>query len=262
MTEPKTSVDFARLYDAHPEYTARRKEGSFEQERTELEVSEFKLPLLVDLIEGLPRPSNVLEIGCGTGELIATFPAAKGGRRVGVDISRANVDAARARFCETEFYAGDFRELLKGQHFDCVIMSDVLEHVPDDAEFLRDAAQMADYVLVNLPLEDNWLNRNRDYGPEDASGHLRKYSLNDGLSLFRRAGLSVVTYRELWVHEHVMDRKRRQLQATHFGHAYTGGWLLRGVKRMVFGLSRTIRPLGRWLFASNLFVLARRTSAP
>lgn len=46
-----------------------------------------------------------------------------------------------------------------------VIVSDVIEHVPDDAGFLRSAAGLGQIVLVNLPLEDNWLNDRRNYGP-------------------------------------------------------------------------------------------------
>jgi len=106
-----------------------------------------------------------------TGELIAAVPVADGGERVGLDISVANVAAARARFPEVEFRCGDFRGAgLAG--FDAVIMSDVLEHVPDDVAFLRDAAALGELVLVNLPLEDNWLNDRRAYGPDDVSGRV------------------------------------------------------------------------------------------
>ena len=167
-------VDFSALYDEHPEYVARRGAGSLAQAQVDLEVRLFKLPGLMAVLPRARPLRSALEIGCATGELIAAVPVEPGGRRVGLDISPANVAAARARFPEVEFRAGDFREAGLGG-FDAVIMSDVLEHVPDDVGFLRDAARLGELVLVNLPLEDNWLNDRRAYGPDDASGHLRRY---------------------------------------------------------------------------------------
>jgi SAM-dependent methyltransferase len=87
------TVDFAKLYDEHADYTARRREGSFAQAQIALEVAEFKVPNLVRLLPSGYRPRRILEIGCATGELIAGFPVAAGGDRVGVDISASNVEA-------------------------------------------------------------------------------------------------------------------------------------------------------------------------
>jgi hypothetical protein len=137
------------------------------------------------------------------------------------------------------------------------VMSDVLEHVPDDAGFLRDAARLGELLLVNLPLEDNWLNRNRRYGPDDVSGHLRKYSLADGLALVERAGLEVVSHAQVWVHETTTEAARRALRRERLGAAFAGAWPARALRQAVFGAATTVRPLGRRLFASNLFVAAR-----
>jgi SAM-dependent methyltransferase len=250
-------VDFAALYDAHPDYVARRHESSYERERVELEVRHFKLPHLASLLRG-QRLSSVVEIGCATGELIAAFPVAEaGGRRLGVDISPRNIAAARERFPHVEFQAGDFRHLTLPA-FDAVLLSDVLEHVSDDAAFLADAAALAPRVLVNLPLECNWLNRGRAYGPADVSGHLRRYTLAQGLDLLARAGLQPVTWSQVWIHEMPAEGLRRALRARHFGHAYAGGPLGRRVRQAVFDGATAVRPLGRALFASNLFVLAQR----
>ncbi|MBC8056644.1 MAG: methyltransferase domain-containing protein, partial [Rhizobiales bacterium] len=204
-------VDFSALYDDHPDYVARRQGGSFEQAQIDIEVRLFKLPNLLRLLPAERPPASVLEIGCATGELIAALPVAAGGRRLGIDISAENIAAARARFPAVDFRCGDFRAL-RHEHFDAVVMSDVLEHVPDDAGFLRDAARLGGLVLVNLPLEDNWLNRNRRYGPDDVSGHLRRYSLADGLALVERAGLAVVAHAQVWIHETPAESARRALR--------------------------------------------------
>lgn len=253
----KPPVDFSALYDEHPEYVARRAGGSIEQAQVDIEVRLFKLPQLLNVLPAGPPLRRVLEIGCATGELIAAMPAAQ---RVGLDISAANIAAARARFPEIEFHCGDFRGAgLSG--FDAVILSDVLEHVPDDAAFLRDAAQLGDLVLVNLPLEDNWLNDRRAYGPNDVSGHLRRYALADGLALFERAGLDVIAHAQVWVHETPTDAARRALRRERLGAAYSGSAPVRFAKQLVFAAAGAVPAFGRRLFASNLFAAARQRPA-
>lgn len=252
-------IDFSALYDEHPEYVARRASGSFEQAQIDIEVRLFKLPQLMGLLPPGQVLRSVLEIGCATGELIEAVPVQSGGRKVGMDISAANVAAAQARFPAGEFRCGDFRDA-RGEHFDAVIMSDVLEHVPDDESFLREAAALGDTVLVNLPLEDNWLNRNRAYGPDDVSGHLRRYSLADGLALFKRAGLDMTAFVQVWIHETSTEAARRALRRERFGAAYSGAWPQRVAKRAVFVTAAAVPAIGRRLFASNLFAAARKRS--
>ena len=254
-----SAMDFQKLYDEHADYAARRVEGSFEQQQIILEVEEFKIPNLLQLLPDSWLPSSVLEIGCATGELIARFPVAEGGRRTGVDISPSNIAVGRARYADVAFYEGDFREL-RGERFDVVIMSDVLEHVNDDVGFLRDASELAKYVLVNLPLEDNWLNKRREYGPNDVSGHLRKYCLDQGLGLFESAGLNVLGYFQVWVHETELDRKRRRLRRRLLGQAHAGSRSTQLAKAVSISMLRAIGPIGRHVFASNLFALAHGRS--
>jgi SAM-dependent methyltransferase len=250
---PQPQVDFADLYDAHPEYEARRRGDSFERAQIDIEVRQFKLPNLLALLGGQP-PLSMLEIGCATGELTAAFPVVDGGWRLGVDISAQNVAAARQRFPDLRFEAGDFRAM-QLPLAEVVLLSDVLEHVPDDAAFLAQAARCGRRVLLNLPLEDNWLNRGRAYGPSDVSGHLRAYSLADGLDLVGRAGLRTTRWQQVWIHESPVEAARRDLRKAQCGQAYAGGRFGQAVRRSVFGVASAVRPLGRRLFASNLFAL-------
>lgn len=252
-TEP--GIDFSALYDAHPEYIARRTEGSLAQAQIDLEVRLFKLPHLMKLLPAARPLRSVLEVGCATGELIAAISVATGGRKVGLDISPANIAIAASRYPDVEFSCSDFRALEEGS-FDAVILSDVLEHVPDDVDFLRAAARLGSSVLVNLPLEDNWLNWRRGYGPNDVSGHLRKYSLAEGMKLFERAGLNVLAHSRVWFHETPAEHERRSLRKKRLGYALTGAWPIRAAKRAVVLAAAAIPPLGRRLFSSNLFVLA------
>ena len=87
----------------------------------------------------------MMEIGCATGELLAAFPGKVTKR--GFDISPLNVAAARARYPDIDFVAGDFAQ--SDARADVVILSDILEHVPDDVGFLRAASAHAPVALIN-----------------------------------------------------------------------------------------------------------------
>lgn len=252
--------DFAALYDAHPDYAARRESGSLAQAQIDIEVRQFKLPWLLQLLPPGEPLGDVIEIGCATGELIGSLPD-DGGRRIGVDISAHNVQAARQRFARAEFVAGDFRTigLPRGR---TVILSDVLEHVPEDIDFLRAAAGLGERVLVNLPLEDNWLNRQRRYGPDDVSGHLRRYALADGLALFAQAGLETMAFRQVWIHETEAEAARRMLRRERLGSAWSGSPPVRWAKQAVHGVAVAWPAFGRRLYASNLFAALRRRQRP
>src|SRR4030042_686722 len=70
----------------------------------------------------VPRGSKVLEIGCGTGELLAGTEPKRG---VGIDISPKMLGLAAASFPDLEFVEGDAHNLPIDEKFDYVIMSDV-----------------------------------------------------------------------------------------------------------------------------------------
>lgn len=76
----------------------------------------------------IPPDASVLEIGCGSGELLAAVQAA---RKVGLDLSPRQIEAARARLPNAEFHvlAGELLELT--EKFDCIIISDTLNLAAD-----------------------------------------------------------------------------------------------------------------------------------
>jgi SAM-dependent methyltransferase len=103
------------------------------------------------------RPSLILDIGCGTGmrltrRLAAAFPHTG---FVGADADRNSIAWARANnsdlanlsFCLTE-------NLSRGERFDIVIASEVIEHVGDPMDFLLELrARLADdgRLVITLP---------------------------------------------------------------------------------------------------------------
>jgi SAM-dependent methyltransferase len=82
----------------------------------------------------IPAEASVLEIGCGSGELLARVRAA---RKVGVDLSARQIAAARARLPAAEFHvqAGELLELTGT--FDYIIISDTLNLAADVQQLLE-----------------------------------------------------------------------------------------------------------------------------
>ena len=76
----------------------------------------------------VPPGASVLEIGCGTGDLLHALSPKRG---VGVDISPKIVELARARYPDLAFLAGDAEDLPLSETFDYVILSDLIGYLGD-----------------------------------------------------------------------------------------------------------------------------------
>jgi len=86
--------------------------------------------------ERVPEGASVLEIGCGTGTLLAALSPARG---VGVDVSPRMVGFAAAKHPSLSFRVADAEEFDPGETFDFVIIPDVVEHLSDVGAMFRSA---------------------------------------------------------------------------------------------------------------------------
>ncbi len=88
----------------------------------------------------IPAEASVLEIGCGSGELLAQIRAT---RKVGVDLSPRQIAAAQARLPHAEFHvqAGEALELT--EQFDYIILSDTLNLAADVQQLLERLHQVS-----------------------------------------------------------------------------------------------------------------------
>jgi ubiquinone/menaquinone biosynthesis C-methylase UbiE len=77
----------------------------------------------------IPRGGRVLEVGCGTGDLLASLEPSEG---VGVDLSQAMVKRASERHPALTFHHMAAERLeLPGQTFDYIILSDLIGYLYD-----------------------------------------------------------------------------------------------------------------------------------
>jgi SAM-dependent methyltransferase len=185
-------ADFKNIYENSEEYKEIRDKHSFAYKHYFDVVINWKVKYLNRVIPGGTVINSILEVGCATGDLLASFPSGSDStHRTGLDISENNIAEAKKRYPDILFLATPFEEFVQQEPgvFDVIILSDILEHVPDDVGMLRLAGENARYVLLNLPLEKCYEFRDREYGPNDFRGHLRAYNVEDARKLVANANL-------------------------------------------------------------------------
>jgi SAM-dependent methyltransferase len=79
--------------------------------------------------------TSVLEIGCGTGELLAQV---KGIRKVGIDFSSRMIDEARKQYPKLEFHIMDAGDIKLNEKFDVVILSNLIGWLIDISKCLKE----------------------------------------------------------------------------------------------------------------------------
>ena len=83
----------------------------------------------------VPDGSDVLEVGCDRGDLLAALKPARG---VGIDLSPVMIESARSRHPALEFLVADVHELDLGeQTFDVIVLSDLINDVWDLQQVLQ-----------------------------------------------------------------------------------------------------------------------------
>ena len=82
----------------------------------------------------IPEGSTVIELGCGTGDLLHSVKPSVG---VGVDFSGNMISIAREKYPDLTFILGDAHDYQSDIRFDYVIMSDLLSSLWDIQQVIR-----------------------------------------------------------------------------------------------------------------------------
>src|SRR3954468_1151963 len=76
----------------------------------------------------VPPQSRVLEVGCATGDLLASVKPSRG---VGVDFSPSIIEHAKQSHPDLEFSVAEATEYQNDEKFDYILLSDLVNDVPD-----------------------------------------------------------------------------------------------------------------------------------
>ena len=113
-------------------------------------------------VDNVHPGERVLDIGCGKAELAHDLVKRAGAHVTGIDVDRAYLTFARARFAHPrlELVEADATAGLPAGPFDVVVLSNVLEHIERRTELLRRivAETSPDRILIRVPMSNrDWL---------------------------------------------------------------------------------------------------------
>ncbi len=108
----------------------------------------------------VPEGSRVLDLGCGSGELLAWLQQHKGCTGYGVEIDDAKVHAAVQRGVNVvQLNLDEGLALFDDRSFDVVLQLDTLQHLRNTEHMLRETARVGRIGVVSFPNFAHWPNR-------------------------------------------------------------------------------------------------------
>jgi methionine biosynthesis protein MetW len=117
------------------------------------------LELIASLV---PEGARVLDLGCGSGELLAYLRDKRGCRALGVEIADAGVaDCVRRDVKVLQLNLEDGLSLFEDKSFDVVLQLDTLQHLRNTETMLRETARVGRIGVVSFPNFAHWPNRLR-----------------------------------------------------------------------------------------------------
>jgi SAM-dependent methyltransferase len=145
--------------------------------RSQDQYANAKYRIIAGYLHGCER-LRILNAGCGSGELSLVLSAA-GHDVVGIDPASEYIEVARRNAAEAganrcAFEVSSIEAFATDRVFDCVVATDVLEHIEDDRRAIARLAALVrpgGSVILTVPA-GQWL-----FGFHDeALGHYRRYS--------------------------------------------------------------------------------------
>jgi methionine biosynthesis protein MetW len=108
----------------------------------------------------VPAGSRVLDLGCGTGELLHHLQITKGCTGYGVELDDANVLACAKRGVNViQLNLEEGLAIFEDQSFDVVLQLETLQHLRNTEAMLRETARVGRMGIVSFPNFAHWPNR-------------------------------------------------------------------------------------------------------
>jgi SAM-dependent methyltransferase len=164
------------------------------------EDSAWKARVVTSVLYGFGlSPSTICEVGCGTGAVLAHlrsyFPNA---RLSGWDVSPQAADFWHRYSKEgIAFTNGDFNEENR-DHYDLVLMLDVIEHLTNPFEFLTQLKRSGEHFMFHIPLDlsvNTVLRAHPLSRARSKLGHLNFYTKDLALATLTDCGFNVIDWK-------------------------------------------------------------------
>jgi len=172
------------------------------------------------IAHGLPIHS-ILDIGCGTGAILAQLAQANFGEAYyALDVTQAAVDLVKQRediphLNEAKVFDGSQIPYATKQ-FNLAILSHVIEHLADPKPLIQEAARVAHYVVIEVPLEANLYTTLKVHvfrsRYREEIGHIQWFSQSSFLHLLRETcGLQIVDKQLVHIPNQIYAFRKRGL---------------------------------------------------
>lgn len=144
-------------------------------------------------------PTSIVEVGCGAGGILAALH----GALPAVHYTGYEIAPDASRFWEKptalgiDLFVSDFLQT-ETEHFDVLMLLDVIEHVPDPIAFLSQIRGRANYYVLHIPLDLSALSVSREtplLAVRQKVGHIHYFTKGLALSLLSECGFEVIDWK-------------------------------------------------------------------
>lgn len=196
----------------------------------------------------VPGTGLILDVGSGTAPVSPDL-----GRTVVADISEEALDHVHA-FGKAVTSITDME--FKPAAFDCILCSEVLEHVLDDGkavEEMRRVLKTDGTLILTVPFQ-------KKYWAEDDEfvGHVRRYDPGELESLLRDRGFSTIaTFKLSGMLERWLTLRSLGVYRSSAPARRLPAWFLHGINLVLFWILYLQSPFLRWKTATRILIVAR-----
>lgn len=175
-------------------------------------------------VNRLSSGERVIDIGCGNGALSYDMAELGGALVTGVELNELSLVEAKKRYSHehVQYVHGDVLKDLPDESFDVAVMSNVLEHLENRVDFLREAQLKLKPKkwLLRVPLyERDWrvpLMDEIDIDYRLDSTHFIEYTQEQFAQELDQAGLEIIyqeiRWGEIWCQAMATEGKKRDAQ--------------------------------------------------
>ncbi len=108
----------------------------------------------------VPQGARVLDLGCGSGELLAHLQQTRGCTGYGVEIDDGNLlQCVQRGVNAVQLNLEDGLALFEDKSFDVVLQLDTLQHLKNTERMLQETARVGRIGIVSFPNFAHWPNR-------------------------------------------------------------------------------------------------------